>query len=262
MALVMKACRDAGKKVVVLDRPNPLGGERWEGAVLESALQGGFAAYYPIPTVHGMTMAELARLFNVAFGIGADLSVVPMKGWARSDLWQDTGLPWIPPSPALVAADQAELYSFLGTLESLNLAVGRGRTNERAFRTFGAPWIKPDEAITLVDRLNRLALPGLRFRTVEWTPSRATYEGKLTRGFAVEMDDFHSVDGLKSLVEVLTTLRGVFGPRLDVSKSDAMLGQRWIRAAIEAGIPADRILTRIRADSAVFSASRAAALLY
>lgn len=262
MALVMKACRTAGKKVVILDRPNPVGGTRWEGAILERALQGGFAAYYPIPTVHGMTMGELARLYNSAFAIDADLAVVPMTGWTRETLWRETGLPWIPPSPALMEPEQAELYSFVGTFESMNLAVGRGLTNERAFRIFGAPWITSAESLELVARLNRLALPGLTFRTAAWTPSRSVFTGKPSRGFEILMPDFRAVEGFASFLAITTTMRELFGSRLDLSKMDPMVGRKWIREAIEAGTPWSQILAKSRAETSVFDASRAASLLY
>jgi uncharacterized protein YbbC (DUF1343 family) len=262
MALVMKACRESGKKVVVLDRPNPTGGDRWEGAILERALQGSLAAYYPIPTVHGLTLGELAILDNDYFSIGADLSVLKMEGWHRSDLWTDTGLKWIPPSPALTTFEQAELYSFLGTLEAVNFAVGRGITNERAFRIFGAPWITSAESKSFVGKLNALGLPGLSFRSVSWKATRSEYEGKVCRGFEVLLTDFRKVEGLQSLLAILVAARAEFRERFDLSKTDRMLGQTWIRAAIERGVDEKTIEERIRRDSIVFDAVRAKVLLY
>jgi uncharacterized protein YbbC (DUF1343 family) len=157
---------------------------------------------------------------------------------------------------------QSEIYSFLGTLESLKLAVGRGKTNENAFRRYGAPWIRKEEAAALVKGLNALKLPGLSFRTVAWTPTRAEYMGKLCHGFSVTMSDFRKVQGLRSLVSVLSTMKVLFGERLALKEMDRMMGRKWVREALESRVAPAEILERIASESASFGDVRAKYLLY
>jgi uncharacterized protein YbbC (DUF1343 family) len=263
MALTMKACKAAGKKVIVLDRPNPVGGLAVEGAVLEPVFQGGdIAYYYPLISRHGMTMGELALLYNVEYGIDADLTVVPMSGWERSMYWEDTGLSWWPPSPALEAPDQTVAYALLGSIEWFNLAVGRGQTNENAFRRYGAPWISETEARGLVQRLKGENLPGLSFDYVEWTPTRSTYEGKLCRGFSLQISDRASLRGFESQLRVMRALWETFGARLKMQPSDPLIGARWVREQTESGASIQSMLERADRESELFRRQRARHLLY
>lgn len=262
MALTMKAARDAGKKVVVLDRPNPIGGEIVEGAVLEEDMQGHIAAFYPVSTRHGMTLGELARLFNTSFGIGVELTVVPLAGWKRSMLWDETGLEWAAPSPALPTFHQTWLYGIFGALEAMPLAVGRSQTNERAFEIYGAPWINARAASRLVAELNRLDLPGLRFHQTQWVPDRREYSGKLCRGFRIEVTERKAVQGLRSFIDVAKTMRRVLGPGLYMKSADAMIGAHWLRAGMEEQVSTRSLLQRTEKESQVFLKQRNAALLY
>jgi len=263
ISYVLEACKKENKKVFLLDRPNPIGGEIIEGAMLENALAtGGLTAIAPIPTRHGMTIGELAILLNQVRATFADLTVVPMQGWKRSMLWKETGLPWLAPSPALVAADQAILYGVLGTLESLNLAVGRGVNNQYAFHSYGAPWITKAEAAALASRLEARKLPGLKFRAFSWTPDRSEYFGQLSHGIWVELVDAAQVDGFGTLLEVLTVMRSMFGSRLDLSKSDVMLGATWLRMGLERGLPIAELRARAEREALPFLKMREGALLY
>jgi len=165
MALSMQAAAEKGIPFVVLDRPNPLGGEQVQGNVLDPAFAT-FVGLYATPMRHGMTVGELARLFNDHFGIGADLHVVPVAGWTR-DLWFDaTGLPWLPPSPNMPSLESATHYPGTCLFEGTNLSVGRGTAE--AFQIIGAPWLDGD---TLAARLNAYELPGVRFDAVTFTPN-------------------------------------------------------------------------------------------
>lgn len=264
MALAMEAARANGKSVLVLDRPNPVGGAITEGAVLEDRFvpERNIAAFAPIASRHGMTLGELARMFNRTFAIEADLTVVPMSGWTRELDWKDTGLAWEAPSPALPTEEQAFLYAVFGTLETLNFAVGRGQTNEHAFRRYGAPWITAARQRDLIAALRALRLPGLEFAAVQWTPSRREYQGQPCRGFLVRVTDRQAVEGFRSLLEVVRTMKKLFGSSLATSGMDRMLGASWVRVALENGTPAQAILERVERESQAFRAERLRHLMY
>ena len=161
MALSMKAAAAKGIPFAVLDRPNPIGGAVVEGPVLDAAFAS-FVGMYPIPLRHGMTVGELARLYNERFGIGATLYVVPLAGWQRSMMLDATGLPYIPPSPNLRRLEAALLYPGTVLLEGTNISEGRG--TDSPFEQTGAPWMRPDAVIR---EMNALALPGVRFEAVQ-----------------------------------------------------------------------------------------------
>ena len=263
---VLQACKAAGKPVILLDRPNPLGGVIVEGAVLDSSLvNGGLTTLAAIPTRHGMTLGELAIFYNETLDVHADLTVVPMSGWKRSMMWNDTGLPWYPSSPALVTEDQVQLYGSFGGLEALNLAVGRGIKNDLAFHTYGAPWITPANAQDLTAALQRLSLPGLTFTAVQWTPERGVFQGELCQGFRIDLketDACHVIEGFRSLIETLETMKRSLGPGLDFSRATVSLGAPWLRDGIESGVPAGELITRAQQGSGSFLKARANALLY
>ena len=266
MVYTLQACKVAGKPVMILDRPNPLGGTIVEGSVLEVDLAtGGLTNLAPIPTRHGMTMGELARYYNESLNIHADLTVVPMQGWQREMDWVDTKLPWTPPSPALVQTDQAILYSIFGTLEATSLAVGRGQKNDLAFRVFGAPWVTEEEQAGLVARLNALQLRNVKFEAYTWTPDRSENEGKLCRGFRVTMNSSISAAstyGLNVLTPVLETMKSVLGSKLDLSDTLVMLGSHWLLQGIETQSSVLKIVHHAEHESVSFLSQRAKVLLY
>ena len=163
MANCLRACRKHGVPVIVTDRPNPIGGEQIGGPMLTAGFES-FVGQFPIPMRHGMTIAELARLFNEAFGIGADLTVVPMENWDRRMYHEDTGLPWVMPSPNMPTLDTAVVYPGTVLFEGTNISEGRGTT--RPFELIGAPWV---DAEALAAKLHRVrpawrALPAGRLR--------------------------------------------------------------------------------------------------
>ncbi|KAA0891653.1 DUF1343 domain-containing protein [Oryzomonas rubra] len=197
LSLAMRAARDAGIPFVVLDRPNPLGGERVEGAIPTTALPerasgcGAITSIHPIPTRHGMTMGELARLFNTEFGIGCRLTVVPMQGWRRSMYFDATGLTWINPSPNMKSLPAAILYPGLGTLETADLSVGRG--TERPFLAYGAPWA---DGAAVARNLAGRSIPGISFTPCSFVPTAAghPYRGKRCSGVCVAALDRDRLD--------------------------------------------------------------------
>ncbi len=183
MLHVLEACGRDGRRVVVLDRPNPLGGVGLEGNVLEAAYRS-FVGLHPLPVRHGMTIGELALLFREERGLAVDLRVVRMRGWRREMQFEDTGLPWVLPSPNMPTVDTAVVYPGACLIEATNLSEGRGTT--RPFELLGAPWIDP---WALARDLTRERLPGARFRPVFFTPTFHKHAGMLCGGVQVHVTD-------------------------------------------------------------------------
>ncbi len=176
MALCMRAAAPLGVQVIVLDRPNPIDGVHLEGNIREEQYSS-FVGMFPLPTRHAMTAGELARYFNKVFKLDCDLIVVPMRGWRRSMWWGDTGLPWVIPSPNMPTVYTATVYPGMCLVEGTNLSEGRGTTHP--FEFFGAPWLDP---FKLAANLNRLNLPGVRFRPHYFLPQFQKHKGKVCGG--------------------------------------------------------------------------------
>jgi len=187
MTLAMEAAAEMGLPFIVLDRPNPLGGVRVEGPVLEDSLKS-FVGMLPIPIVYGLTCGELASMINVegwlANGVQANLIVVEMIGWRRSMSWEETGLSWIPPSPNIPAASTATVYPATCFIEATNVSEGRGTA--RPFHLVGAPFV---DAERFAVSLNSLALPGVLFSPASFTPTSSKFEGKMCYGVSVKVVD-------------------------------------------------------------------------
>jgi len=186
MAGAMQAAKDNGLEVVVLDRPNVIGGAKVEGAVAPKELCGGNTCIYPIPTRHGMTVGELASLFNDHFGIGCKLTVIPMKSWDRSMYFDQTGLLWRNPSPNMRTVDGAILYPGLGTAETTTLSCARG--TDRPFEMYGAPYFNAEK---IAANLRKRNTPGVRFVPVSFTPTAKwhKFENKLCHGVGAVIYD-------------------------------------------------------------------------
>jgi uncharacterized protein YbbC (DUF1343 family) len=182
-ALAMLACARVGVRVIVLDRPNPLGGELTEGNVSDPAFAS-FVGLYPLAIRHGMTMGELAQYLNEEHGIGCDLTVVPMRGWRRAMLWEATGLPWVPPSPNMPTPDTARVYPGGCLIEGTNLSEGRGTT--RPFEWIGAPFL---DAHAYAKALARLHLPGVHFRPARFRPTFHKWARQLCGGVQLHVTD-------------------------------------------------------------------------
>jgi uncharacterized protein YbbC (DUF1343 family) len=236
LALVMEAARESGKEVVVLDRPNPIGGEAVEGPVLEDALRGDFIAYFPIPMRHGMTVGELARLYNADFGIGCRLEVVPMEGWTRPMYYDATGLPWVNPSPNLRSLEAAISYPGLGALETTPLSVGRG--TGRAFTLYGAPWI---DAAKLCADLNGRGLAGVRFKPAAFTPAvepgfpRYPHAEKACGGFEVEISDRRAYRPVTAALHAFDALLRAHPKEFSFGRAHRFFGLRSVETELRAG---------------------------
>ncbi|MDQ6604563.1 MAG: DUF1343 domain-containing protein [Chloroflexota bacterium] len=183
MALAMQAAREAGKRVVVLDRPNPINGVQMDGNLLEPGHES-FVGMYPLPTRHGMTIGELARMFNDEFGIGCDLAVVPMEGWQRA-MWHDeAGAPWVFPSPNMPTLDSATVFPGAVHIEGTTISEGRGTT--RPFELIGAPHIDPH---ALAAALEREHLPGVIFRPCAFEPTFQKHAREICGGVQVHVTE-------------------------------------------------------------------------
>jgi uncharacterized protein YbbC (DUF1343 family) len=231
---VMRSAATAKLPVIVLDRPNPLGGRSVEGPILEPA-HASFVGLHPIPIRHGATMGELGRLWH-HFGIGQPPLVVPCAGWRRGDLWDETGLSWTPPSPNMPTPETALVYPGVCLLEGTNVSEARGTACP--FRTFGAPWI---DAEALADRLNGLELPGCRFRPTRFKPTASKFLGETCAGCQIHVQDPNAFRPVATGVAILSALRHAypeqFAWRQGAGKFsvDRLAGTSRLREAIDAG---------------------------
>jgi len=264
LAFCLEAAAQHGVAVVVLDRPNPIGGAVVEGPVLEKELRGGFASYLALPTRHGLTLGEIARWHVGEQKLGCALTVVPVEGWRPSAFFDETGLPWVNPSPNMTSLAAAIHYPGLGALEGTNLSVGRG--TDAPFQVYGAPWI--DDERRLVADLNRRRLPGVRFAAATFTPKpmpgrpRYPYTGERCRGFRAEITDRAAYRPLTAVVHVLDALHRLHGADLEIGGAASMIGRRDVKRQIEAGVDPDEIVRGWRAEQDAFLAGREKYLLY
>ncbi|MFN9016925.1 MAG: exo-beta-N-acetylmuramidase NamZ domain-containing protein, partial [Hyphomonadaceae bacterium] len=261
LALVMQAAREAGIGVIVADRPNPIGGTRVEGPVLDPS-SASFVGAYPIPISHGMTMGELATMMNMDFAIGCDLSVVTCANWRRGDDAALTGLPWVPPSPNMPTIDTAFIYPGTCLIEGTNLSEGRGTT--KPFELIGAPFV---DAHGLADRLNRRNLPGAHFRPAWFTPSFSKFQGQMCAGVQIHITDRTALAPIDTGIAVLLEVARHHSKDFSFKPGnppffDKLAGVSWLRAAIVAGESLDGIKTRWQAELSAFKLKRARRLLY
>ena len=257
MALCMKAAAEANIGFFVLDRPNPIGGLAVEGPVLEKSLQGNFIAYYPIPVRHGMTIGELARLFNEEFGIGASLEVVEMRGYNRAMYYDQTSLPWIDPSPNMRSLTAAFLYPGPGIAEAANLSVGRG--TELPFELYGAPYV---DGALLAEELNRIGIEGVTFKDTSFTPVSHKYKGELCGGVRAVVTDRGRFRSLFAGMHLLSVLKKLYPERFDLSNIDRWIGRKEIKERIARGESVERIMWDWREALEKFLSVREKYLLY
>lgn len=204
LAHVMQAAAEQHMPVMVLDRPTPIGGHKVEGPVLDPAYSS-FVGPYPIPIRYGMTMGETARFFNDVFEIGCSLEVVPLSGWKRGMWFDQTGLPFVPPSPNLPTLQSLTLYPGTCLVEGTNLSEGRGTT--RPFEYIGAPWIDAED---LARRLNDLELPGVRFRPVYFVPTFSKHRDQPCRGVHIYVQDREKLQPVEMTLHLLACIRSMY----------------------------------------------------
>jgi len=258
MALSMQAAKRKGIPFVVLDRPNPIGGEIVEGALLDTNFKS-FVGMYPIPARHGMTVGELATMFNRKFGIGADLIVVKAENWKRSQ-WQDeTGLPWVNPSPNLRSL--AALTSYPGTVYFEGTTLAEGRGTDRPFEQIGAPWLNAPEVARI---MNERRLPGIRFEaiTMPVAPTAAKYKGLTIPGIRFVITDKRAYRPVRTSLLLIDEIHRLHPTDFAWTRSiDRLTGSDKVRLAIDAGRLAP-LLDEWDREAAAFVESRRPYLLY
>ncbi len=255
-----------GKAVVVLDRPNPVGGAV-EGNLLDRSLTS-FVGAHPLPMRHGLTPGELARLFAAEGGLDVDLTVVPLRGWRRRLLFAETGLPWVPPSPNMPTPETALVYPGQVLLEGTLLSEGRGTT--RPFELCGAPWIEP---APLCAALRRRRLPGAVFREAWFQPTFQKWAGRVCGGLQIHVTDPRAYLPYRTTLALLAEVRRLW-PAADLWRPppyeyetvrqpiDLLTGDPRLREAIDAGTPLPRLERSWRKDLAAFEHRAANHRLY
>jgi uncharacterized protein YbbC (DUF1343 family) len=255
---VMRAAAQYGKAVVVLDRPNPIGGEQVEGNVLDPR----FASFVGVAAMamrHGLTMGELGRLFNAELDVGADLTVVPLQGWRRAMWFDETGLSWVNPSPNLRSLSAMAVYPGTVLFEGTSLSEGRGTA--RPFEWIGAPWI---DAAAWADRLNARGLPGVRFTPSDQSPDSSKFAGQLCHGLSIEVMEREQLRPMELGVTIIAAARAIAGSRvqLTASRFDGLAGTDRLRKAVEAATPVDEIVAAWESDLQRYRERRERYLLY
>lgn len=256
MAYAMEAAAHKGIAFYVLDRPNPITAERVQGPVMDADLRS-FTGYFPLPVRHGMTMGELARLFNGENRIGVRLQVIGMRGYRRAAWYDETGLPWVGPSPNLRTLTQATLYPGVALVEGANLSVGRG--TDSPFELLGAPWI---DGGRLAAYLNGRGIPGVRFEAADFVPRENRYGQQLCHGVRIVLVDRETLDAPALGVEIASALQRLYPTQFELDKTLGMIGARWVVQAIKDGQDPREIAQRWQGRLAAFRALRAKYLLY
>ncbi len=255
MAYVLEEAAKARVAVVVLDRPNPLGGERFEGPVADEAAHA-FTSYHRMPVRTGMTIGECARLYSAERGLGVDLRVVPLRGWRRSMLFDETGLPWIPPSPNLRTTAQAALYPGIVLLEFTNVSVGRG--TETPFEVVGAPWI---DGAALAARLRARAIPGVAFLAERFTPSASAHAGVECGGVRLFVSDRRALEPVRLGIEIACALRDLHPETWDRSRFGLLLAHAATLRRFEEGATPEALVAGWSEELAAWAERRRRFLL-
>jgi uncharacterized protein YbbC (DUF1343 family) len=256
MAYAMEEAAKRGIAFYVLDRPNPLGGEAIEGPLLDKDKLS-FVGYFPLPVRHAMTVGELALLFNGENRIGAALQVIAMEDWQRRDTFEQTGLPWVAPSPNLRSLDAALLYPGIEILQAGGVSVGRG--TDTPFELFGAPWIR---GVELSDYLNRRFVPGVRFVPIRFTPRAGLHQGAACEGAALVITDRWSLDSMLMGTEIAAALWKLYPGDFRLDKIITLVGNQATIERLKKGDPPDRIVSDWADDLEAFRKTRARYLLY
>jgi uncharacterized protein YbbC (DUF1343 family) len=267
MLHAMEACAAHGRRLLVLDRPNPLGGDAVDGNLLDPRFVS-FVGLHPLLTRHGLTVGELALLFREERGLDLDLKVLRMRGWRRGMTFEETGLPWVMPSPNMPTPDTAVVYPGGCLVEGTNLSEGRGTT--RPFELVGAPWLDPWK---LAEALEAERLPGVRFRPVFFTPTFQKHAGRLCGGVQVFVTDRRRFSAWLTYLLLIVHARRQDERRFawrdppyeyeHVKRPfDILCGTDRIRIAIESGTPLRRLAPAWKDDARRFQRGRRDFLLY
>ncbi len=252
----LEAAAKAGKPIVVLDRPNPIGGASVGGPVADAGRES-FVSYWQTPVQHGMTIGELAKMFNQERGIGAKLTVIPMEGWMRGDWFDSTGELWINPSPNMRNLTEAILYPGVGLIETTNVSVGRG--TDTPFEVVGAPWVAAED---LARYLNAQQISGARFVPIYFTPGNSMYAGERCGGVNIILTDRNSLDGPEMGIEIAAALQRLYPAQFKIAGLDALMVNKASLDELAAGMDPRRIAEGWRDGIDRFQAMHGKYLLY
>jgi uncharacterized protein YbbC (DUF1343 family) len=267
LANCLRAARAHGVRVVVCDRPNPINGDAIEGATLVPGYES-FVGQFPIPMRHGLTIGEAARLFNDHFGLNAAVDVVPMDGWKRPMFFDETGLPWVLPSPNIPTLDTASVYPGAVLFEGTRLSEGRGTC--RPFELIGAPWIDGER---FAEAMNARGIPGAWFRPVFFEPTFHKQANTLCGGCQIHVTDRKTLPPMRVAIEMLDEFKRE-APAQPIWRDppyeyehvkppiDILYGSDRLRAAIDGGEPPSAIMSGWRRDEDAFREARRQYLLY
>ena len=258
MAYAMQAAAEYGKQIWVLDRPNPIGGEMVEGPVLDPRFKS-FIGLYPIAMRHGMTVGELAKMFNDHFGIGAELRVIKMEGWQRRMLWPDTGLQWVQTSPNIPEWSTTVVYPCTGLVDSFGLNGGIGTTKPFKYTGFVGM-----DAYRIANMLNERNISGIYFRPAYWSPFFGELTGKQISGVELDVFNPHVIPSVETAVEILTAVRDVYPhfTTYGTRGQDIDWGTDTLWKGLKSGLGADAILREWQPAVNNFKELRANYLLY
>lgn len=256
MGEAMRAAAEHKKRFVVLDRPNVINGIDVAGPMLDKGKES-FVGYHALPVRHGMTIGELAKMFNEEFQLGVDLEVIPCEGWSRRDAWDATGLTWINPSPNMRSLTQAFLYPGIGLLETTNVSVGRG--TDTPFEVVGAPWI---DSRKLSAALNARGLPGVSFVPIQFTPTSSKFANEVCGGVNIAITDRWALEPVRVGLEVAAQLRALFPEKWETKGYLRLLGNDAVYKAVVDGKAGDELETIAREGVTEFQRRRAKFLMY
>jgi uncharacterized protein YbbC (DUF1343 family) len=229
IAYVMEAAARHGIDFYVLDRPNPISAGVVQGPVMDANLKS-FTGYFPLPTRHGMTVGELAEMFNRENRIGAHLHVIRMRGYQRQSWYDQTDLRWIGPSPNLRTLGEAALYPGVGMLEGANVSVGRG--TDTPFQVIGAPWLEPDK---LLKYLNARGIVGVKFETADFEPSADKFAHQLCHGIKIDVEDRNALASPALGAELAAALYRLYPHEFRVDSTLGMVGSSRVLDQLKAG---------------------------
>jgi uncharacterized protein YbbC (DUF1343 family) len=252
----LEAAAQAGIEIIVLDRPDPITGSFVQGPGTDAGRES-FTNYWTVPVRHGMTMGELAKMFNAERNLKAKLTVVPMDGWQRGDWFDSTGLVWVSPSPNLRSVTEAALYPGVALIEGTNVSVGRG--TETPFELVGAPWMKSRE---LAAYLNARGIAGVRFVPVSFTPTASIYSGQKCEGVNIILTDRNALDVPELGIELASALRKLYPADFKVEKIMALLANQAVYDALVAGQDPRRIAQDWQEELEKFEKVREKYLIY
>ncbi|HEY6263805.1 MAG TPA: DUF1343 domain-containing protein [Candidatus Acidoferrum sp.] len=256
MAYSMEEAAKHNIAFFVLDRPDPIGGEIVEGPMLDPD-KTSFTAYFPLPVRYGLTIGELAQLFNAENHLGVDLHVIAMKNWHRNYFFESTGIKWIPPSPNLRTTKGAILYPGIEILQNAGVSVGRG--TQSPFEEFGAPWLNGEEVAAA---LNERHLPGVRFSAQPFIPVAGLYSGQRCGGVAIRVTDRFTVRSMRVGLEIAALLQKLYPKQFDAEKLLLLLGNAETVQQLAAGVSPEKIIASLAPALTAFDAVRRKYFLY